>query len=124
MEPRRKYPRYEAKELPELQLRTLAGPIGEKLLNVSRGGCGFWAPFEDFQLRVGQGLRLQLKLDSKGSEFEIRGELLYVHPCPMESQIGRLYGIRFEAESKELNDYIEAHEAEKSRDKKTQQQRS
>lgn len=96
---RRRHPRYDVSGFPHIRAATKQGPIGERLMTISRGGCAFWAPLEDFQLQVGQSVSMRLAVGEKAEFVEVRGELLYVQPYPMESQIGRLYGIRFEEAS-------------------------
>jgi len=103
---KRLHPRYESTDVPELKLYTVNGPIGEKLMTLSIGGCGFWAPMGDFRFEMGDRVRLTGQVEGCGDPLpEIRGEILYVHPHPIEGQIGRFYGIRFIAEQKNIGEF-------------------
>jgi c-di-GMP-binding flagellar brake protein YcgR len=107
MQQRRRHPRYDVSEVPQVKAATKQGPIGERLMTISRGGCAFWAPVEDFQMSVGQMVHIRLSVGDSSPMVEVRGELLYIQPYPMESQIGRFYGVRFE-ESQSGPAWVEA----------------
>lgn len=101
MKENRKHTRYDVSEYPEFSAHMVNGPIGERLMTVSVGGVGFWAPVEDFNLKIGQRTTIQFHVKGvSGQSQEVRGEVLYIIPHPLESQIGRFYGVRFEEESR------------------------
>lgn len=108
MKEKRRFVRYDVSHFPALKAGIKNGPIGERLMTISEGGCGFWAPSEDFNLRLGEKVHIHLYMGEFSHETRIlQGEVLYILPHPMESQIGRLYGIRFrEEEIGQIHDLI------------------
>lgn len=101
MKERRQFVRYDVSSYPELKAGTMDGPIGEKLMTISIGGAGFWAPAEDFQMKLGERVKIRVQLESVEPQVELMGEILYILPHPLESQIGRFYGIQFDAAEQE-----------------------
>lgn len=100
MKDKRRFPRYDVSEYPEIKASTASGPMGERLMTISAGGAGFWAPSEDFNFKLGQKVAVTFQIEGVDrADIELRGEVLYIAPHPFESQIGRLYGIKFEAEA-------------------------
>ncbi|MGA0164025.1 MAG: PilZ domain-containing protein [Bdellovibrionota bacterium] len=100
MREKRRFPRYDVSNLSQFSAKTKQGPIGETLVNVSEGGCGFWAPAEDF--RSSQGQQVEIELNAKGVIPEpllLHGAVAYVIPYPYEGQLGFMYGIKFYDES-------------------------
>ncbi len=97
MRERRKFARYDVSRYPQLNGGTFNGPIGERLMTMSIGGCGFWSPSESCNFTVGEKVRIRLHCEGL-DPIEVRGEVLYILPHPFESQIGRFYGIRFAEE--------------------------
>lgn len=103
MRDRRKFARYDVTSYPQLKAGTTNGPLGEKLMTISIGGCGFWAPAEDTRWRIGERVNVKMFCEGISSEpFEVVGEVLYVQPHPWEAQIGRFYGIKFDEKYQEL----------------------
>jgi len=103
MRDKRKHPRYDVSDFPEFKAKTEKGPIGERLMTISIGGAGFWAPAEDFNFKIGQRVSIHVQIDGLSEEqVTLRGEVLYILPHPLEAQIGRFYGIRFSEEAHAL----------------------
>lgn len=72
-------------------------------MTVSIGGCGFWAPVDDFKYKLGERVEVQFQVDGIQDEaLKLRGEVLYILPHPYEAQIGRFYGVKFSEESQDL----------------------
>lgn len=108
MKERRQFVRYDVSKYPELKAATIDGPIGERLMTISIGGAGFWAPSEDFKMRLGERVKVIVSLDGIQEPITVKGEILYILPHPLESQIGRFYGIRFdEVEQEKVSEAIE-----------------
>jgi hypothetical protein len=96
MRERRKFYRYDVSGYPRLKAGTFNGPIGERLMTVSIGGCGFWSPADACNFVVGERVKIALHCEGfSSSPLEVRGEVLYILPHPFEAEIGRFYGIRF-----------------------------
>lgn len=103
MRERRQFARYDVSRYPQIRAGTLNAPIGERLMTISIGGCGFWAPAEDCKFAAGEKVRVHLQCEGLHDDvIEVKGEVLYVLPHPFEAQIGRFYGIRFQEEVQEL----------------------
>ena len=103
MRERRKFSRYDVSRYPRLKGGTFNGPIGERLMTMSIGGCGFWSPADACNFAVGEKVKIALHCEGANfSPIEVRGEVLYILPHPYESQIGRFYGIRFLEEYQDL----------------------
>lgn len=113
MKEKRIHARYDVSQFPEMRASTLNGPIGERLMTISVGGCGFWAPAEDFNLTLGTRISLTIEIVmDHPKQLELKGELLYILPHPLDSQIGRFYGVRFREEDQaQVEEAIEQLEA-------------
>lgn len=114
MKENRRHQRFDVSGFPELKAGTKNGPIGERLLTISQGGCGFWAPHEDFRLRIGEKVEIHLYMGELSPDTRVvRGEILYILPHPIDSHIGRSYGVRFREEDlslvSEIMLYLDGH---------------
>ncbi len=96
MRERRKFARYDVSRYPQLKGGTHNAPIGERMMTMSIGGCGFWAPADTCHLTVGEKVKLFLHCEGyKSDPVEMPAEVLYILPQPFESQVGKFYGLRF-----------------------------
>jgi hypothetical protein len=100
MREKRRFPRYDVSSLSQFSAKTAQGSIGEILVNLSEGGCGFWAPAEDFRSTQGQQVKLEMRVEGVSKEsLNLEGSVAYVIPYPYEGQLGFMYGIKFSEES-------------------------
>ena len=95
MRDRRVHQRYDVSRLVELKGQTSAALIGEKLLTMSIGGCGFCASAESFKYKVGTRLVCKIWGHDKNTAVEIDGQILYITPHAMDGKVGKFYGVSF-----------------------------
>lgn len=109
MRERRQWPRYDISDNKHLEGKTENGPLGEQLMTLSQAGCGFWAPLEDCHLKPGERVEVNIwGKQFKKPNIALQGEVLYVVPYPLDSQIGKFYGVRFyEQEVADLKELID-----------------
>jgi len=99
MRERRQFARYDVSRYSSLKGGTHNAPIGERMMTMSIGGCGFWAPGDNCNLSVGEKANLYLHCDGdRRAPTQMQAEVLYILPQAFEGQAGKFYGLRFLSE--------------------------
>jgi len=102
MRERRKFARYDVSNYSRLKGGTQNAPIGERLMTMSVGGCGFWIPVDECNRSVGETVTLYLVFEGiQPDPVQFKAEILYVFPQPFAAQLGKFYGVKFQDEDQE-----------------------
>ncbi len=109
---RRRHTRYDVSELWKLKSSLTPAPSACHLMTMSAGGCGFWSP--DVQGDFGTTVKVTCHFTYEGmSTVEVKGDLLYRYPHPVNGQLGQFLGVKFDEASIELiRPVIEAIDAD------------
>jgi hypothetical protein len=92
---KRRYPRYQVDNYPELAAKITEYPEIERLRQIGQGGCSFIGASALAQSRPGKIVNCRFKLVSIPSGIFVPGKLVHCTPMEEEGQNVYIFGIEF-----------------------------